>query len=179
MAKVLLALCRAISWVQFALLLTMLGVMASLVFTRYVFSYSPPWSEELTRFAMIWLVMLGGGVLSLFDDHITLFVFVEKFSPKMKILRNFVVRIILITTSAVIVIKGIAFADGMGAVFAWGLQIQMDLPAYSVVAGFGLILFFNLVLLADEIAALFGIKTNMIPRQDQVMDGSFRPQDDL
>ena len=179
MAKVLLALCRVISWVQLVLLLTMLSVMASLVFTRYLFSYSPPWSEELTRFAMIWLVMLGGGVLSLFQDHITLTVFSDNFSPRLKILRNFVVRIILIVTSAVIVFTGIKFANGMGAVFAWGLQIHMALPAYSVVVGFGLSLLFNLVLLAGEIAELFGIKTNMIPRQDQVMDGSFRTQDDL
>lgn len=172
-------ICRAVTWVQLALLLTMLCVMASLVFTRYLFSYSPPWSEELTRFAMIWLVMLGGGVLSLFDDHITLFVFVEKMSPGIRVLRNFVVRFIIVATSAVVVVKGVKFADGMGAVFAWGLQVHMSLPAYSVVAGFGLILFFNLILLAGEIAALFGVKTDMIPRQDQVMDGSFKPQDDL
>lgn len=179
MPKVLLGLCRAISWVQLALLLTMLGVMASLVFTRYLFSYSPPWSEELTRFAMIWLVMLGGGVLSLFQDHITLTVFSDNFSPRMKILRSFVVRIILIATSAIIVVTGIKFANGMAAVYAWGLQIHMGLPAYSVVAGFALTLVFNLILLAEDIGNLFGIKTNLIPRQDQVMDGSFRTQDDL
>ena len=179
MQKVLLALCRVISWVQLALLLTMLGVMASLVFTRYLFSYSPPWSEELTRFAMIWLVMLGGGVLSLFQDHITLTVFSDNFSPRFKVLRNFVVRFILIVTSAIIVWKGIKFANGMGAVFAWGLQIDMALPAYSVVAGFGLSLIFNLVLLVEDIGQLFGLKLDLIPRQDEVMDGSFRTQDDL
>ncbi|MCY0093455.1 TRAP transporter small permease [Hoeflea ulvae] len=179
MQKMLLAICRMISWVQLVLLLTMLGVMASLVLTRYVFSYSPPWSEELTRFAMIWLVMLGGAVLSLFDDHITLTVFSDNFSPRFRILRNFAVRIIMIATSAVIVFKGIKFADGMSAVFAWGLQIHMGIPAYSVVVGFGLILLFNLVLLLSETMALFGIKTDLIPRQDQVMDGSFRTQDDL
>ncbi|OCW56025.1 hypothetical protein AWJ14_12475 [Hoeflea olei] len=164
---------------QLVLLLTMLSVMASLVFTRYLFSYSPPWSEELTRFAMIWLVMLGGGVLSLFEDHITLTVFSDNFSPKLKILRNFVVRIILIATSAVVVVKGIKFAEGMSGVFAWGLQIDMGLPAYSVVAGFGLTLVFNLILLVQDIGALFGAKLTLIPRQDQVMDGSFRTQDDL
>lgn len=179
MARVLLGFCRAISWLQLALLLIMLGVMASLVITRYLFAYSPPWSEELTRFSMIWLVMLGGAVLSLFDDHITLFVFVEKFGPRLRILRNIVVRLIMIVTSAVVAYKGIKFAASMSAVFAWGLQIKMTVPAYSVSVGFGLILLFNVILLIGELAALFGVKLDLVPRQDQVMDGSFKPLDEL
>lgn len=179
MARILLVFCRAVSWVQFGLLILMLAVMASLVLTRYLFAYSPPWSEELTRFAMIWMVMLGGAVLSLFDDHITLFVFVDKFGPRLRLLRDFVVRFIMIAVSAVVMVKGIKFAEGMSSVFAWGLQIKMTIPAYSVAVGFGLVLLFNLILLISEIAALLGVRGRMIPRQDQVMDGSFRPQDEL
>jgi TRAP-type C4-dicarboxylate transport system permease small subunit len=179
MAKALLVFCRAISWVQLLLLLTMLGVMASLVFTRYMFAYSPPWSEELTRFAMIWLVMLGGAVLALFDDHITLFVFVELMGPRVRAIRNILVRLIMIATSGVVAYKGIKFADGMSGVIAWGLNINMTIPTYSVTVGFGLILIFNLILLIDDVAALFGKRAQLVPRQDQVMDGSFRPQDDL
>lgn len=179
MARILLAFCRAVSWLQLALLLIMLGVMASLVFTRYLFSYSPPWSEELTRFAMIWMVMLGGSVLALFDDHITLTVFVDKLGPRLRFLQTLAVRIIMLATSAVVAYKGIKFADGMSGVVAWGLNIKMTVPAYSVSIGFGLILIFNAILLVDELLALFGRQTRLVPRQSDVMDGSFRPQDDL
>ena len=179
MARALLVLCRTLSWVQLGLLLTMLGVMTSLVFTRYMFSYSPPWSEELTRFAMIWMVMLGGAVLSLFDDHITLFVFVETMGPQLRAVRDIIVRIIMIAVSTVVAYTGVKFADGMSGVVAWGLNVKMTVPAYSVSVGFGLILIFNSILLAHNVATLFGKRESPIPRQNQVMDGSFRPQDDL
>lgn len=42
------------------------------VFTRYVLSYTPPWTEELARYANIWITMLGIGVVLRRNGHIKL-----------------------------------------------------------------------------------------------------------
>ncbi|WP_319529495.1 TRAP transporter small permease [uncultured Cohaesibacter sp.] len=50
----------------------MTAVIASLVITRNFFGFSWSWSEEITRFLMVWLIFLGAAVLVRRDDHIAL-----------------------------------------------------------------------------------------------------------
>ena len=52
------------------LLLIMSIVTFTQVITRYVFFYSLPWSEELTRYLMIWLTFLGGALAIEKGSHI-------------------------------------------------------------------------------------------------------------
>jgi TRAP-type C4-dicarboxylate transport system permease small subunit len=42
------------------------------VFTRYVLNFTPPWTEELARYANIWITMLGIGVVLRRREHIKL-----------------------------------------------------------------------------------------------------------
>lgn len=42
-----------------AIMLTISGLVFAQVVTRYVLQLSTPWLEELTRFLMIWMIMLG------------------------------------------------------------------------------------------------------------------------
>lgn len=42
-----------------AIMLTISGLVFAQVITRYVLQVSAPWLEELTRFLMIWMIMLG------------------------------------------------------------------------------------------------------------------------
>ncbi|WP_319410910.1 TRAP transporter small permease [uncultured Cohaesibacter sp.] len=55
-----------------ALIVMMTIVMTMLVFTRNFLDFSFPWSEEITRFMMIWLAFLGAAILVHRDDHIAL-----------------------------------------------------------------------------------------------------------
>ena len=45
------------------------------VLTRYVFQFSTPWLEELTRFLMIWMVLLGSSLAVKMNKHITIDMF--------------------------------------------------------------------------------------------------------
>lgn len=57
MAKALLAL--LLLWMTFA---TFTQVLIRFVFTHFGLSMSAPWTEELARYAMIWVVFIGVGV---------------------------------------------------------------------------------------------------------------------
>ncbi|MCY4239291.1 MAG: TRAP transporter small permease subunit [Rhodospirillaceae bacterium] len=53
---------RVCRWGAVACLAAMLIIVSTQVVARYVFSQPPPWTEELTRFAMVWGGMLGAVV---------------------------------------------------------------------------------------------------------------------
>lgn len=55
-----------------ALLLVMLGAIGGQVVMRYVFSAPWAWSEELARYSMVWLAMLGAALASRHAQHVAI-----------------------------------------------------------------------------------------------------------
>ncbi len=49
------------------------------VISRYVFNHSLVWSEELVRFLVVWLCMIGSAVANFDDSHMTINMIVERF----------------------------------------------------------------------------------------------------
>ena len=54
------------------------------VFTRYVMGEQAKWTEELARFLLIWITLLGGAVAFGTKGHLGVDYFVEKFDPRMR-----------------------------------------------------------------------------------------------
>ena len=170
-------LCRTTQVVLFACMLGMIVIMVSLVFTRYVFSWSPSWSEEVTRYLMIWMVMLGASTLALFDDHITLYALVEKLGPHARLIQAILVRLIVGTVCALTAWTGFKFAHSMWVVIAPGTQWPMTIPTVSIPIAMTLISLFSVLLVVHDILKLSGRTPNVLPAQSDYMDGSFRPID--
>lgn len=49
------------------------------VICRYVFNNSLVWSEELVRFMVVWMCLVGSAVSNYDDDHMTINIIMEKF----------------------------------------------------------------------------------------------------
>ncbi|MCD8349726.1 MAG: TRAP transporter small permease [Planctomycetaceae bacterium] len=47
-----------------------LGLGSVQIFSRYVTSFSAPWTEELMRFCMIWLALVGSALTIRVDGHV-------------------------------------------------------------------------------------------------------------
>jgi TRAP-type C4-dicarboxylate transport system permease small subunit len=60
----------AVRWVVIAMMMVMTGVVFSQVLARYFFNSSLSWSEEIARFAFVWLSFLGAAMLVRRDEHI-------------------------------------------------------------------------------------------------------------
>lgn len=69
--KVLTKSARALEIVMIAALMVMVLVMFMQVVLRYVFATGFAWTEELSRFLMVYLIFLGGAVLASQDGHIS------------------------------------------------------------------------------------------------------------
>ncbi|MHC5100233.1 MAG: TRAP transporter small permease [Planctomycetota bacterium] len=76
-----IALCRLL---EAALILAVAVLVLDVlwgVFTRYALSEQAKWSEELARFLLVWISLLGGAVAFGEKSHLGVNYFVRKFDP--------------------------------------------------------------------------------------------------
>lgn len=178
MAATLRGICRLATILMVLLMVTMVVVVNSLVVTRYFFSYSPSWTEEVTRFSMIWMVMLGAGVLTLFDDHITLTLAVDKLPRRRRNWLRLLVHCFVFAIAVLIAWEGFRFAAGLADVIAPALQISMLYSSIAVPIGAVLVAIFSAVQIAIAIATVAGATPMKIPNQFEFMDNSFKPAEE-
>lgn len=100
------------------LVIVMMMVMATLVFTnvvsRYVFAHSLNWSEEIARYLMVWVAYIGAGLAMREGQHVAI-EFGQAALPRVlhPWIRGVVAATIL-TFLVVLTVAGIQFSD-----FAW------------------------------------------------------------
>lgn len=80
------------------------------VITRYVFKHPLSWSEELTRYFLIWLVMIGAVMGLSNKEHIKIETFVHLLSPKSQKLFYLFSDLIIIFVLSVLLFYGYSFA---------------------------------------------------------------------
>lgn len=101
-------------WVLIVLLATMAVLVIANVVSRYVFSHSFTWVEEVTRYMMIWAAFLGAGLALRVGGHIA----IDSLASALPAAGARVVRVLIVAvlaaTLAVIVWLGVEYVD-----FAW------------------------------------------------------------
>ena len=76
-----LAMCRLLEWVLILAVAVLVFDVLWGVFTRYALSGQAKWSEELARFLLVWISLLGGAVAFGEKAHLGVDYFVGKFDP--------------------------------------------------------------------------------------------------
>ena len=110
------------------LVLVLLGFMVLIVFanvvTRYYLHFSLAWSEEVTRFMLVWLVFLGSFLAYINDEHLGLDIVVKKMPPTLR-------KIVAVFTNALVIFALYAVLEGgylmMMANFDW-LSPAAEIP---------------------------------------------------
>lgn len=82
-----------------AILLFFLGVLTVNVITRYLFSFSFSWVEELTSLAIIWIVFLGGGIISREGGHLSIEAVAERLPASAQLVLKTVIGIVTVVVS--------------------------------------------------------------------------------
>jgi TRAP-type C4-dicarboxylate transport system permease small subunit len=93
------------------------------VFTRYIMGEQAKWTEELARFLLVWVSLLGGAVAFGTKGHLGVDFFVGKFHPETRKLMAVVVHLI------VLFFAGAVFLYGGGRVVADALAMEQMTPA--------------------------------------------------
>ncbi|MBN2785771.1 MAG: TRAP transporter small permease [Pontiellaceae bacterium] len=93
------------------------------VFTRYVMGEQAQWSEELARFLLVWVSLIGGAVAFGTKGHLGVDYFVGKFDPEVRKFLAIAVHFIVLFFAVAI------FIYGGSRVVANSLAVEQTTPA--------------------------------------------------
>ena len=93
------------------------------VFSRYVLGEQTPWTEELARFLLVWVSLLGSAVAFGSKGHLGVDFFVEKFHPGARKWMSVFVHVV------VLFFAGSIFLYGGGRIVADALAMDQMTPA--------------------------------------------------
>lgn len=149
-------LCRILERLCAAILVVMTAVIATLVLTRNLLSFSFPWSEELTRFLLVWLSMLGSVVLLRRDDHIRLEVLADRLPARAALVLGLLLRLLVLSFLAVLLQQSWLAALARGATRAPALGIPLTWPYLAIPVAAALMILVGIVNLWRDLRRLLG-----------------------
>ena len=128
---------KGLRFILYYFSITAMSIMLITIFcqviTRYCFSYTPEWSEELSRFLFVWVVFLGSALIMGDSGHLA----VEFLPDRMKGRLAGKILAIIINLSGYVFIA-ILFVNGfeMTRIMTFQLSPGMNIPMsyiYSVI----------------------------------------------
>ena len=144
-----------------ALVIALLAAMAVMVFAnvalRFLTDHSILWTEEASRYAMVWLTFVGAGPVLRYGGHIGIDS-LERALPRQAPLIRGVILVLLALFFAVMVVVGIRYAMLTWAQTTPVLEIPIGAVYLAMPIGFGLMLVHLVVMARGYVArrALLG-----------------------
>jgi len=132
------------------LLVVMLAAIAYQVFARYVLKSPTFWSEELARFLIVWVTMLGSSALIRESGHISVDFFVNLLPPAGQRVMRFVNDCLVLIMCGAIAYYGCMLVQIGGRTTSSGLGISMAYPYLGIAAGAVLMALILLLCRLDE-----------------------------
>jgi TRAP-type C4-dicarboxylate transport system permease small subunit len=124
------------------------------VLTRYVFSYSLAWSEELARYLMIWGALLASGPLFEKNGHIRMDLIFGRLPLMFRVWLNLVYEVCQLAILSLLFKLGLEYVESMEIMTSTGLRISMRWPTMIVPISVALMIVFILAHMIQTIADL-------------------------
>lgn len=135
---------RFVVWLGTACFALLFGLMVTQVILRYGFSFTPFFTEEVARYAMIWAALAGAALATKNDDHIRVD-FVNNLLPAaVRRAWHIILTVAVIVLFGVMVWKGIESSIFLHSQASMGLQIPLSYPTLAVPFFFGIAAIFAL-----------------------------------
>lgn len=124
------ALTKFLNWVLIVAVALLVFDVVWGVFTRYVMGEQAKWSEELARFLLVWVSLIGGAVAFGTKGHLGVDFLVGKFAPEgRRVLAVFVHLVVLFFAISIFLCGGIR-------VMANSLAVEQTTPALGWKMGY-------------------------------------------
>lgn len=153
MVSILGEIARRIDWgvrvVVVFLLVVMLVTTSAGVFWRYILNSALSWSEELSRYLLVWVSFLGAALATYRGAHIGVHVFFNLLPSTIRLWLGRIVDGMIILFMGAILINGIDILPATAIRIAPTLSIRMSIPYLVLPISAGLILFHVLVRLLE------------------------------
>jgi len=129
MRQFLSAIQRAINavvrWVVIVLMLFMTVAVCLQILFRYVFNAPLGWTEEMARFAFVWVSFFGASALMRVREHINVTIFLDRFPPRLRAAAEFFANICAVICVYFFLVGGLALATNEWRQLAPATEIPM------------------------------------------------------
>lgn len=150
------------------LLVTLMAVMfvsvCLQVFFRYVLESPLSWSEELARYAFVWISFLGAAMALGKRLHFGIDYLVNKFPPRLRAGVELITNSAILIFVLVLVVKGFQTAGTARFSHSAGLNLRMDI-VFDAIPVSGLIMVYYLI------RQIIGDVKTMLTRQPAPLHG--------
>ncbi len=140
-----------IKWLVIILLVVMTITVLSQVFFRFVIRQSLPWSEELARYVMIWMVMLAAALGLSRNDHIGVDFFIDRVPKRYARIVRIISYLLIGIFIWLVILWGWRLAFRVGRQRSPAMRISMFYPYFSMPVGGILIMVQLLKLMVNDL----------------------------
>ena len=151
------------------LLVVMSFIVVVQVFSRYLLNYSFVWAEELVRYLMIWMVMIGSALVQSKNDHIRIDFFPRRAGPQGRLVMETAFRLCTFLFLAVITYKGLQAAYFNRLFESSGLRISMFWPSLAIPLGGILIGAYTVAALIQDLRRLVSWPKERLEKMDRYL----------
>jgi TRAP-type C4-dicarboxylate transport system permease small subunit len=131
---------RGLNLILAAMLLVMTVSVIWQVFGRYVVGRAPGWSEEVARYLMVWITMIGSAAVLRTGGHITVTVLVDRLHAGTRRIVLLVRDLAVVIAAGVMVWYGYEFAELNSFQDSAALEIPMSVTYAALWIGPALVL---------------------------------------
>jgi TRAP-type C4-dicarboxylate transport system permease small subunit len=126
---------RVAEWSCILLLVAMTVVTFAQVFFRFVVVHSLPWSEEFSRYSLVWASFLGASIALKRGLHIGVEAFVTRLSQEKRRLIYLITLVIITFFLIVVIVKGVQMASFNMRQSSPAMRIPMGFPYLAIPVG--------------------------------------------
>lgn len=153
------------------LLVGILVTMAAQVLARYVFGSPFAWSEEVARFALIWLAFIAASFVMAEGRHIAVDTVSARMGKRGKLLLECVSSGVVVGSCLLLLVGGFRFVWRVGLVGSPSLDIPMSWWYGAATAGLGLMALHSLLNLAFALRTGRPIWDERLPGEEELHAG--------
>jgi TRAP-type C4-dicarboxylate transport system permease small subunit len=135
----------------FLLMLAMVLIIFAQVLARYAFSNSLSWSEEIGRYLFVWMTFIGSAIAVRNKLHVSLDMFVSHLPHRLQKICLLISYVSMVIFTAVLIYGGYRFVVRGSQQISAAMQIPMHYVYIVLPAGVGLIFFYLLKGLYEEV----------------------------
>ncbi|MGQ9646506.1 MAG: TRAP transporter small permease [Thermodesulfobacteriota bacterium] len=149
------------------LLFGMTSVVILQVFSRYLFNYSFVWAEELVRYLMIWMVMIGAALVQSKNDHIRIDFLPMLVGPRERRIMETLFRLCILAFVIILIVKGIKLAYFNRLFESPGLGMSKFWPMIALPLGGALIGLYTAKALIQDVYRLLFWPVEQLREEDR------------
>ena len=121
------------------------------VFMRYVLNLAPTWSEEIARYIMVWMALLGSSIALRQGRHIGLSTLVEQIFGKYTRVVFFIADLCILAFLVIVVFSGASMAQFVAGQRSPSANLPMWVPYLAVPVGAIFMVLETLILILDKL----------------------------